>query len=186
MVKIRKYREKDRNYVREICKATAADTFKKSTARLEAVPLIYCDYFLDCEYEKVFVAVNESDIPIGYILCAEKENFAETLKKIYIKKARFMCKVYLLYGYAYLLNYQALPKEFRTHLHIDILPEYQGQKIGTKLIEELKQELKKNGKSNLSVCGISKKSSAFSFYKKCGFKTLKNHGFGVVSLYTEY
>lgn len=62
--------------------------------------------------------------------------------------------------------------DYPAHLHIDLLPELQGQGIGTTLVEEFFRQL------DLAKCpgthlGVSKKNTrALSFYEKLGFLVL--------------
>ena len=65
------------------------------------------------------------------------------------------------------------PKKYRTHLHIDLLPETQRQGVGTILIDALCEHLKDKGIKNVSVLTISTDSMGYKFYKKYGFRTIQ-------------
>ena len=67
---IRPYRLADRDRLRQICRETAAKTFQRTGRTLEAVTLIYNDYFTAYEPDHIFVLADESDRAVGYILCA--------------------------------------------------------------------------------------------------------------------
>ena len=82
------------------------------------------------------------------------------------------CSVLILY-----LMQMRKMKKYPVHLHIDILPEYQHRGYGSELINTLCEHLKKSGCSHLSVCGINRNSSAYRFYKKCGFYEFYDCGF---------
>lgn len=47
---------------------------------------------------------------------------------------------------------------------------YQGQKIGTKLIDDFKNHLKSNNISNIKVIASYKNSNAIKFYKRNGLE----------------
>lgn len=179
---IRKYSSSDRETVRNICIETADASFKKSSRILKCVPIIYNDYFTEQEPENIFVIDDGNGKAVGYILCsASYERFIKKNMEIYLKivaKAHLPSCAVLL-GYLYQLK---KIKNCPVHLHIDILPEYQHMGFGSKLIDTLCEHLKENGYNRLSVCGISEKSGAYRFYKKCGFCEIYRYGAGVVSL----
>ena len=67
---IRPYRPEDWDRLRQICRETAAKPFQRTGRTLEAVTLIYNDYFTAYEPDHIFVLADESDRAVGYILCA--------------------------------------------------------------------------------------------------------------------
>ena len=65
-------------------------------------------------------------------------------------------------------------KKYPAHLHIDILDVCQGQGVGTRLVNELKNHLKsKNVPALMLSCG-GDNTMAVKFYKKNNFKVVKN------------
>ena len=65
-------------------------------------------------------------------------------------------------------------KKYPAHLHIDILDVCQGQGVGTRLMNELKNHLKsKNVPALMLSCG-GDNTMAVKFYKKNSFKVVKN------------
>lgn len=174
---VRKYVFSDKNAVRSICIETADLTFKKNKKVLECVPIIYNDYFTQQEPENIFVLDNGDGKAVGYILCsADYNKFIKKNRDIYLRrvvKTHFpSCSVLILY-----LMQMRKMKKYPVHLHIDILPEYQHRGYGSELINTLCEHLKKSGCSHLSVCGINRNSSAYRFYKKCGFYEFYDCGF---------
>ena len=63
-------------------------------------------------------------------------------------------------------------KDYPAHLHIDLLPECQGQGYGRKLIMVLIEHLKANHITGLMLHVSMKNEGARAFYKKCGFHIL--------------
>lgn len=61
-------------------------------------------------------------------------------------------------------------KEYPAHLHIDILPEYQRQGLGRKLMEALWAKLKDDGIPGVHLIMWSKNYEAKKFYLRIGFK----------------
>ena len=56
---------------------------------------------------------------------------------------------------------------------MDIDSGYQGQKIGTKLIDDFKNYLKSNNISNIKVIASSKNLNAIKFYQHLNFKIIR-------------
>lgn len=181
-MKIRKYQPNDKQYLREICKKTAGDFFTKNKSRLEGCAIIYNDYFTEQEPENIFVLADEANIPKGYIICAENyDKFKHLMMTEYFKKIFKVSFVLATALFGYLIRLSEL-KGKEVHLHIDILPEYQGQGYGTLLINTLCKKLKEDGILFVSVCSISKKSIGYKFYKKLGFYEIHNHLGNMISL----
>ena len=67
---IRKFESKDKENLRKICLETSSLPTEKAKDR-EFLFLMYNDYYSECEPENIFVAANENDEAVGYILCAE-------------------------------------------------------------------------------------------------------------------
>ena len=68
-VAIRAARPEDLAAMRHICLATSTEQAREKKALGDAFLLAFCDYYARAETEHCFVAVNEKDVPIGYILC---------------------------------------------------------------------------------------------------------------------
>lgn len=186
MVSIRKYQEKDRVKLREICKETAWDSYKENENKLETVPVMFLDYFLDFESDLVFVAANENDDAVGYIVCAsEYKKFVNAMKKVYIPKLKTIDKSQISFIKTFLFAL-FLIKRNATHFHIDITEKYQHQGIGKKLIDTLIEELKNKGIHSLSICAINRNSTGYPFYIKYGFKEIQKYGKETVSLNIKY
>jgi ribosomal protein S18 acetylase RimI-like enzyme len=65
--------------------------------------------------------------------------------------------------------------EFPAHLHIDLLPEAQGQGLGRRLIDTLVAELRRQGVSGLHLVASSDNAGAIAFYPRVGFEALPSH-----------
>lgn len=168
-VSIRKYRTDDFEDVRHICIATSemkTDTDKER----DFILTLFCDYYIEVEPQNCFVAVNEDDKVIGYILCSEDyEKFAPKLKSDYIIK--FKTDIFKkISSKAGLFFYIVYKKKYPAHLHIDILEEYQRMGIGHLLMNSLLEHLKNNNINGIMLTVSSKNKKGMSFYKKYGFK----------------
>ena len=172
MYTIRKYKPSDKERLRFICKETTWDDNKTDENKLDSIAVIYNDYFTEYEPENIFVAVNEDDIPVGYVICSS--NFALFKEKMLSDIKNRVKNTYapsLLIFYATLISVMITKKPYRTHLHIDILPEAQRTGLGTKLIDALCAHLKEKNIRNVSVLTIDTGSMGYKFYTKYGFRT---------------
>ncbi len=171
MYSIRKYIPEDKERLRFICKETTGEENKKNEALLESIPIIFNDYFTENEPDNIFVAVNEDNIPVGYVICAsDLKRFSKKMLTAYSLR---VLKTYFPSVFLHIASVIAVfitKKDYRVHLHIDLLPEAQRQGLGTRLIDALCGHLKNNGIKNVSVLTIDKNSVGYPFYKKYGFR----------------
>lgn len=181
-MKIRKYRDSDKSQLRHICKQTAFDSYKQDPDKLETVPIMFNDYFTEQEPENIFVLADDSDTAVGYIICsADYEKFNRLMKTEYMQRVKCTRKQETIFLKVFLYYLRQI-KDRPIHFHIDILPEYQRQGWGTKLIDALCEHLRENGKDHISICSVNPKSAGYQMYIKNGFKEYKKHVGGSVSL----
>lgn len=172
MIGIRKYDKKDKE---------AAIKILIETSRLPAetendikyLRLLYNDYYTEVEPENCFVAVDESDEAVGYIICAENHGkFLKTFKRFYLPEIKELgIRSYIqalmdIYGHTF------FAKKYPAHLHINVLNVCQGQGTGTQLMDALKNELRSKGVKGLMLSCAADNDGAIRFYKRNGFKVL--------------
>ena len=180
METIRKFQQKDRDSVRNLCLVNADNP--KSERQQNFILNTYCDYYIEREPENCFVAVNEKDEVVGYIYCAENyAKYQERFNEFFLPKVKAL-------GYfkwkASLSSYRLHAKyaaEYPAHLHIDILDDYQRKGLGSKLVGALSEHLKAKGIPGLMLTVGGTNSKGINFYKKYGFEVLEK-GFGDVAM----
>lgn len=173
MYSIRKYIPSDKDHLRYICKETTGEENKKNDALLDSIAVIFNDYFTENEPDNIFVAVNEENIPVGYVICSTDISlFRKKMLTVYRKRVQNLYPASLFMHFASVIAVFITKKDYRTHLHIDILPEAQRQGLGTRLIDALTEHLKEKGIKNVSVLTVSKKSMGYKFYIKYGFRKI--------------
>jgi GNAT superfamily N-acetyltransferase len=181
-VTIRLYQPKDAERVRDICKETAWDSYRKDPQKLATVPINFLDYFLEQEPDHVFVAVNDQDEAVGYIECnTDYRRFVKTTKKVYFPRLRQIDRSQVGFEKRFLLALFFIRK-WPCHLHINLTAAYQHQGIGTLLLDALIQKLKAEGFHQLAICAVQRGSNSDGFYKAYGFKEIFSYGKGLVSL----
>ena len=83
MINIRKYEEKDKELLRDICIKTSKLPIETKEQRA-FLTLMYNDYYTEVEGRNIFVAVDENDVAVGYILCAENySRYSKVFRKFF-------------------------------------------------------------------------------------------------------
>lgn len=174
MINIRKYREDDKEALREICIKTSRLPVETETQR-KYLYLMYNDYYTEVEGENCFVAADENDVAVGYILCAENfARYSETFRKSYLPEIRKLGFRYYIMALGEMAAHFLYSKKYPAHLHIDILDICQGKGVGTRLMNELKNHLKSKKIPALMLSCGGDNTMAVRFYKKNNFKVIKN------------
>ncbi len=78
----------------------------------------------------------------------------------------------LTYAYGRRPGAEPYDEDFPAHLHIDLLPEMQGQGWGRRLIEELVAGLRAHGVHGLHLVASTRNAGALAFYPRLGFALL--------------
>jgi|AGTN01.3.fsa_nt_gi Acetyltransferases len=179
MFTVRPYQDKDRENCREVCFVTSHGfTTEKKRAALYN---LFCDYYLEFEKDTCFVAVNEKDEAIGYVICADDyAEYEKNYREHYLPALKKIGKGYWIYKVFDLAAKRKIAKRYPAHLHIDIKPEGQRQGLGHKLVDALKARLKEKGVEGVFLEVGKGNKQGISFYKKYGFKKYKEPISGIV------
>lgn len=177
---IRKYKKKDFENYRKICIETAPNGLSLNEKKQKILTLTYCEYYAECEGDVCFSLTDENDNAVGYILCAaDNEKYAKAFTKYACKIAR-LSPSSAVSSYFGARIYKPFNNEYPSHLHIDILPDYQHLGYGTELMNALKNELKVRNIGGVILCVGSGNENAIKFYKKNGFTVVKNLPGGIL------
>lgn len=183
MYSVRKYRSEDKEALRAVCMETSDAVFHKNDKLLHAVPVIYNDYFTECEPDNVFVCADENDKAVGYVICAaETERFVREMKKHYIPRAVKMHPYMFFVSFAYMAAVLRHGKNYPAHMHIDLLKDHQHKGAGTALIHALRQSLAQKGVAELYINSMTYDTPAYEFYRKYGFEEAGKLGFGFFTM----
>lgn len=178
---IRKYQEKDKKNLQYICVATANPPAKNEKQK-EMLTILYNDYFTECESQNIFVAVNDDDDAIGYILCSTNfKQFKKTMRKVYLPKVWKLSKAKWLLTQLELIMDTQFAKKYPAFLHIDILDGYQRMGLGHKLMDALMNHLKEEGVCAIMLGVGADNKKGVNFYKKYGFHEIVK-GFGALKM----
>ena len=181
-MKIRPYEAKDKQNLRYICKETAWDSYKENENKLESVPILYNDYFTENEPEYIFVLADEADQAVGYIICSvDYEKFYHIMDTEYRARVLRVAPEETRLLDSFLEGLKKI-SDRAEHLHIDMLPEYQGKGYGRKLTEALIQKLRDDGIKSVSGCMVSRSAASYKMYRKIGFEEIYDYGNDIVSI----
>ncbi|MEV8267089.1 N-acetyltransferase [Microbacterium sp. NPDC076911] len=81
----------------------------------------------------------------------------------------------LIYAYSRRGGAEPYGDDYPAHLHIDLLPELQGQGWGRKLIDVLCVELRSRDVQGLHLVASADNLGALAFYERLGFAPLRSH-----------
>ncbi len=185
---IRKASLLDLPYIYEICLKTAFEG--KDATDLFSDKWLVGQYFaapyLHFDIGMCWVAV-ENDYPVGYIIgvsntCEYEDWLNKTwlpkLQKLYPHRKSSVSEFesFVLDKIHEFHEPNTELMKYPAHMHIDLLPDYQGHGLGRKLFEAFSQELKNRSISSLHLGVASGNTQAIGFYKKLGFQKLKDLG----------
>lgn len=170
MIGIRKYRPEDKSAVRKILVETSrlpVDTEND----IKLLELLYNDYYIEVEPENCFVAVDENDQAVGYIICAaDYKKFRKLFFKFYLPEFKELGMNYYIQAITDVMGHALYARKYPAHLHINVLNVCQGQGTGTKLMDALKAELRAKGIKGLMLSCAADNDGAIRFYKRNLFK----------------
>lgn len=167
------YEEKYKEDARAICLATAGPNAyePKSTRFLLST---FCDYYLEHEAEHCLIAVDRDiDSAIGYVLCApDFDKFKHIFRRDYYPRVKGCSFFDVLEAFGSMVLPSFFKKNYPAHMHIDILPDYQGSGLGTRMTETLLNNLKADGISGIMLTVDTVNTGAIRFYKRLGFDVI--------------
>ncbi len=179
MATIRPYDIKDRELVQALC-LTNAGCEQASEDMQTYILNMYCNYYIDCEPENCFVVADEQDNAVGYIICTENCDYYEKrFCEDYLPAMLDLGLKYYIDAKLDIISHTMFRNEYSAHLHIDIRDAYQGQGIGTQLINTLKNHLRSKGIRSVMLVVGEDNEGAIRFYERNGFTKLITTHLGV-------
>lgn len=173
MINVRAYQDKDREAVEKICIATAGEKALREPLWGETILNIYCRYYITKAKDFCFVAADETDTPIGYILCApDRKEYKQEFLSDEVKAIRKYNLIYSVFALGELILAVPFEKKYPAHLHIDILDGYRHMGIGSELMTNLLDKLQSVRIRGVMLSVAATNKNAINFYFKNGFKSL--------------
>lgn len=192
MARIRPYRPTDRAAMYEICLKTA-DAGGDATGMLSDDDLwgaLFAVPYVERHPDLAWVVEGEDGRAIGYLVATDdtdafyawfRDVWWPPLQERYPRPAAVDDRESRLIEYAYTREPGAEPHaaEYPAHLHIDLLPETQGQGLGRRLVETLFAELRRRGVPALHLGMDPANAGAGAFYDRLGMTRLAETPGGV-------
>jgi ribosomal protein S18 acetylase RimI-like enzyme len=183
---IRAARKGDAGAIGEICYRTGymgedlALAGRFEDRRLFA--LVFCLYYLWHETEHCFVAELEGKV-VGYVIgTGRAASQAARFDRLMVPRIALRLFAYTSWRYPEafreLLRWHrhqeagSPPQGYRAHLHINILPGYQGRGLGSGLMKAFIAKLKAEGHDRVYLVTSNRNLKALDFYRKLGFEEL--------------
>ena len=166
---IRPYNRKDADDVRYVClNCDGPSDMSASTEHF--ILTTYCDYYIEREPHNCFVAADDNDKAIGYIICTENfDTFNDIFVNEYIPRIPAENEKEIFYASVSTVLQEKHKAEYPAHFHIDILPEYHRKGLGHKLVDELCRHLESAGVKGVMLSVAADNQQGNAFYKKYGF-----------------
>ena len=170
---IRPYKEKDKEDVRFVCLNSEGPCDLSASGR-HFILTTYCDYYLEQEPGNCFVAADEDDKAVGYIICTENyDAFWHCFSEQYLARFSKYAFIHRLDARESVRLQEKYKEAYPAHLHIDILPQYQRQGLGHSLVNTLSAHLALKGIPGVMLTVWTKNNVGRSFYEKYGFVFLE-------------
>ena len=166
---VREYQDKDKSRLEEICRIT-------DRAKLEEDLLLtlYLHYYITYEKENCFVAADDSDNAVGYIISVSNwERWKKDFPALMLEGKR---NEIVEKGKAGVDSFAPYASEYPAHLHIDIHPQYQRMGLGHALMDALISHYRKENVRGVMLGVDPSNEKGVNFYRKYGFKPLDESG----------
>jgi ribosomal protein S18 acetylase RimI-like enzyme len=201
LIEIRNYDKSNRDGIINVCIQTG---YMGEDARIHfddhyLFSQLFCLYYVDYEPENCFVAIDDTnETVVGYTLSSLN---TKTQQSVFRRKMipKILIRIIFYSSWRYrrsfnIIRYmrqvesrsdnsltQNLVEEYPAHLHINILPQYHRQGIGSRLIECLEDHLRSNNSKGVHLLTSDRNMKAVPFYKKMGFNLLYSSplGYGI-------
>lgn len=187
-ITIRSFKKSDMQEILRICYRTGyMGESLVNRGRFDDIKLfgyLFCLYYPYYESENVFLAVDQDNMAVGYIMgTANSKRQEENFKRKMIWKITIRSFLYTSWKYTESfkalvffiknLNLKSQPKnlynEYPAHLHMNVLPEYQHMGIGSKLINAFEKHIKEIGVKGIHLRTSNFNIKALPFYEKKGY-----------------
>ena len=185
-----------REYMKGCEIATRGINYETSTSyhtpeKRELLWLLYHDYYPMFSRRDCFVALDtwegaqtksgKGERVVGYILCEPSfNNWERNYTKCFMPKLEKLSPEHAKMRHEEFEHYREIAKEYPAHLHINILPEFQGQGIGGRLIGALEAHLIKKGVRGVHLTTSVKKVPSIKLYERNGYELKAQFDGGVL------
>lgn len=180
MATIRPLRHTDTSAVEYVCRMTAGEIHKKEPIFGNILAKMFSTYYARECCDTSYVLADDNDIAVGYVMCEpDYKRYNRRFRKIDVKNIWGLDKKSGFDAWWMPFPYFFLGLKYPAHLHIDILPEYQGKGYGAQMMNTMLDNLKSKKVKGIMLMANKDNHGAIRFYERLGFKVILN-GFGGV------
>ncbi|MEB3959289.1 GNAT family N-acetyltransferase [Streptomyces kunmingensis] len=184
---VRSYLPSDRAELADICVRTALEGRDSSSVYPdpELMPSIFAYPYVELAPEYAFVLDDGEGHAVGYILGApDTVTFAKRFRTEWLPRVADRYPALTdeartpseeMIGLLHTPERMVLPEleQFPAHLHIDLLPAWQGRGHGRTLMRTLLDALRRDGVPAVHLCMVQANTAARAFYDRLGFSLLR-------------
>lgn len=182
MIRVIPYEERYREKVRLLCLENAGCTDADETARAICL-MINCDCYLDETPEACFVAVEDDDSLIGYILCCpDYDRYEDAFTQTYLPKAAAVSARCYVDTRFLTFRFRMFRDICRAHFFIFVRKDSRGIGAGELLLKTLLNYLKYQRVPGIMLVCDPENERALAFFEKHGFVKQMTTRFGVAML----
>lgn len=188
MSRIRPFRAGDEAAVAAVCLQTA-DAGADATGMFEDDAIwaqIFVLPYVHRHPDLSFVVESDDGRVVGYIVCApDTDGFEDWFHDEWWperggrwpepESEQSRQDGTLIYAYSRRAGAEPYGDDYPAHLHIDLLPEAQGQGWGRELIATLVAALRERGVTGLHLVASTDNTGAIAFYPRVGFTPIPSH-----------
>lgn len=188
MTRIRPFRSGDEPALSEICLRTA-DAGADATGVFADDDLwgeVFVLPYVARHPDLAFVVEDEGGVPLGYVVATPdtrafedwfRDEWWPRFETRWPKPTSEVTRQdgTLIYAYGRRAGAEPYGDDYPAHLHIDLLPELQGQGWGRRLIESVTAALRERDVAGLHLVASAKNTGALAFYERLGFTALPSH-----------
>ncbi|WP_078944723.1 GNAT family N-acetyltransferase [Streptomyces flavochromogenes] len=183
---VRRYRPSDRAELADICVKTAHEGGDSSPLYPdpELMPVLFAYPYVELEPDFAFVLDDGAGRAVGYVLgVPDTAGFAARFREEWLPRAaeRFPAPAgvpctpaesmaVLLHTPEHMVRGELTGHP--AHLHIDLLPSWQGRGYGRALMDTLLAALHAHGVPAVHLCMVQANTAARAFYDRLGFEAL--------------
>lgn len=168
---IRQYNpETDQKAVRYVCHASSTTPAHKASLRL--VCSLWCDYYLANDKAHAFVATDEFDKPVGYVLADVNFDNYKKLYPSYIASIKKESRKDYVNSMFIIKHCEKIAADYPAHLQINVLGAFQDRGIGRALVETIIARLRGEGIKGVYVVLKQSNTGAIAFFERMGFSKL--------------
>lgn len=181
MPTIRPLKVTDTAAVEYVCRMTAGEIHKKEPIFGNILAKMFSTYYARECCDTSFVLADDRNIAVGYVMCEpDYKRYGRLFRKIDVKNIRKLDKKSAFDAWLMPFPYFFMGRKYPAHLHIDILPEYQGQGYGAQMMEIMLKNLEDKRVKGIMLMTNKDNHGAIRFYKRLGFDALFERWGGVV------